>query len=310
MCLACAAGALASAPGAVEPFPEGAVSLDLDPGPVLDGGVCWTGTAGLRLDVGATAIALDPFVSRPGIFATLFQRPRPDEARVATRFAGLDAVFVGHTHHDHAMDLAAVARASPGAKLHGSRTTVELGRRLGVDEGRLVTVADGERYEAGPFAVEAIASAHGLVPVIRYVDRKDLARRGLPWTPFRYPMGPVLAWRIEVGGRAFHVQGSAGIDDDALARQRPVDVLFACLAARRGTKDYLLRLGERLRPRVLVPIHHDDFFRPIERPPRLLPGLDWETFLDEADAVRERFGTRLVLLPFDRRIPFRTEPGS
>ena len=55
---------------------------------------------------------------RPGLFATLFRGPAPDRAAVARSFSGLDAVFVGHTHFDHAMDLAEVAAVSPKAVLH------------------------------------------------------------------------------------------------------------------------------------------------------------------------------------------------
>ncbi|MFV1960015.1 MAG: hypothetical protein ACC662_11460, partial [Planctomycetota bacterium] len=133
----------------------------------------------------------------------------------------------------------------------------------------------------------------GRVPVIRFVDRIEMPARGLPATPFRYPRGPVFAFRLEAGGRAFHVQGSAGIDDEALAPQAGVDALFACLATRHGTPDYLARLGRALRPQVLVPFHHDDFFRPLAAPPRPVKGLRWKAFLEDAEALRAHGGTRL-----------------
>lgn len=303
MCLLCAAGGFATATAGGDPFPE-ALEAPLLEGEGLGGHLRWTGVAGLRLDRDGTAIAFDPFVSRPGLFATLFRAPRPDVEAARERFAGVDAVFVGHTHYDHAMDLGAVAQVAPLAILHGSRTTVELCRRLGIDEARLVTVEDGARYDAGPFVVEAIEARHGVVPVVRHVDRKEMPRKGLPWTPFRYPMGDVFAWRVETGGRALHVQGSAGLDDTALQRQRPADLLLACLAARQGTPDYLSRLGEVLEPRALAPLHHDDFFRPLDRTPRPVAGLDWPGFLDDAATLERAWGTRLVRLPFDRPVPF------
>jgi L-ascorbate metabolism protein UlaG (beta-lactamase superfamily) len=104
----------------------------------------------------------------------------------------------------------------------------------------------------------------------------------------------VFAFRVEVRGRSFHVQGSAGIDDEALARQRPADVLIACLAARRGTPRYLERLADRLAPRVLVPCHHDDFFRPLTEAPRPIATLRWKAFLDEAAALGRAHGTALA----------------
>ena len=304
MCLPCAFGA--GRLGRARPqdvFPTTAEPLGLEGSPV-GGTFVWTGVAGFVFEVGGTRIAFDPFVTRPGLFATVLQRARPDEAAVARHFGGLDAVFVGHTHYDHAMDLPAVARASPRATIHGSRTTVETCRRLGVPDDRLALARDGVRVTVGPFTVEPVASEHGVVPLVRFVDRLDLPREGVPRTPFRWPRGDVFAWRVEVGGRSFHLQGSAGLAEIPLARQGRADVLIACLAARAGTPRYLARLGDRLRPRVLIPCHHDDFFRPLDAPPRAVPTLDWPGFLGEAHALHTARGTRLLRPPRLVPIPF------
>jgi L-ascorbate metabolism protein UlaG (beta-lactamase superfamily) len=294
VCLICAWGPIEPAaatargpfPAEPEPFPlQGADALGLT--------AMWTGVAGLVLERDGVRIAFDPFVSRPGLAATLFRAPRSDGELVARTFPALDAVFVGHAHHDHAQDLPAVAAASPRARLVGGPTALELCRRQGVPDARLLEAEDGTRVEVGPFVVEAIGSVHGHVPWVGLVDRLTLGERGLPRTPFRFPRGEVFAWRVEVGGRAIHVQGSAGLLDVPLLRQRPADVLVACLAARKGTPRYLERLGEVLRPRVLVPAHHDDFFRPLAEAPRPIATLRWSAFLDEAHALERTHGTRL-----------------
>ena len=89
------------------------------------------------------------------------------------------------------------------------------------------------------------------------------------------------------------MQGSAGLLDGPLGRQEPVDVLVACLAARAGTPGYLERLGARLRPRVLVPCHHDDFFRPLGAAPAPIRTLRWSSFRVEARTLEAAYGTRL-----------------
>jgi L-ascorbate metabolism protein UlaG (beta-lactamase superfamily) len=304
VCVLCALGAAAPARGPAPrgPFPGEEGPLPWPDGRLAGGRLTWTGVAGLRLDLDGHAIAFDPFASRPGIGALLFRAPRPDQAAVAERFSGLDAVFVGHTHYDHAMDLAAVACASPRARIHGGSVTRELCRRLGLPERRLVPVQDATRATVGPFTVEAIESRHGVVPLVRFFDRLDLPRHGLPRTPFRYPRGEVFAWRVTAGRRTFHVQGSAGIAEGPLERQGPADALVACLAARKGTPGYLARLGERLRPGVLVPCHHDDFFRPLSEAPRPVRTLDWPALLADAARLRERHGTRLWRPPRDRPV--------
>ncbi len=307
MCLACAALPAArapadGAPAGPPPFPGEGGPFPWPSAPPIGGTLRWTGVAGIVLAVGTHRVAFDPFVSRPGLVATLFRRPRARNDLVRERFSDLDAVFVGHTHYDHAMDLGAVLEASPRATVHGSATTGELLFRLGAPATSFVLARDASRFEVGPFTVEAVASRHGRVPYVGRIDRIEMPRRGLPWTPFRYPRGAVLAWRVEVGGRAVFVQGSAGLDDGALARQKPADVLLACLAARKGTPGYLERLAEALRPRVLAPLHHDDFFRPLSDPPRAVPGLDWPSFLADAHGLAERHGTRLWVPPRDRDV--------
>jgi L-ascorbate metabolism protein UlaG (beta-lactamase superfamily) len=302
VCLACAAlGALPAAPR-VDPLPTEPSAFAWADGRTGPGRLRWTGVAGFRFDLEQTAIAFDPFVTRPSLPGVLFRRPQPDIDLVRSRFADLAAVFVGHTHYDHAMDVPAVTVASPNVVVHGGRATIELCRRHGLPEDRLIRVHNGERYTVGPFTVEAVASDHGKVPVVRFFDRLELRSHGLPRTPFRYPRGEVFAWRIEAAERSFHLQGSAGIDEMALLRQRPVDALIACLAARRGTRRYLERLGERLRPEVLVPCHHDDFFRPLTDPARPLPGLDWRAFLRDAGVLEAAHGTRLWCPPRDQDV--------
>src|SRR5438105_1073191 len=211
MCLLCALAAIAPA-GAASPsedvFPAEPAPFPWPDGKEIGGRLTWTGVAGFVIEAAGTRIAFDPFVSRPGLFATLFREPAPDRGEIARAFAGLDAAFAGHTHYDHAMDLAEVAAVSPKATLYGSRTTVEACRRLGVPPSRLVVAEDGSAFTVGPFRVEAVRAAHGLVPVARWFDRMDLPATGMPRTPFRWPRGEVFSWRVEVGGRSLHVQGS------------------------------------------------------------------------------------------------------
>ena len=267
-----------------------------DPWPLAPVGVTmtWTGVAGFLFEAEGVRIAIDPFVSRPGLFATLFRRARSDGLAVERRIPPLAAVFVGHTHFDHALDLESIAARFPACRIHGSRTTGELCRRRGVATARLSEVHDADSVTVGPFRVTAIRAEHGLVPLVRFVDRLDLPSEGVPRTPFRWPRGEVFAYRVDVKGRSFYVQGSAGLDDAALARQPPCDVLIACLAARKGTPRYLDRLAERLRPAVLVPCHHDDFFRPLEEAPRPIATLNWKAFLVEAAALAKAHATVLV----------------
>ncbi len=229
----------------------------------------------------------------------VFRRPRVRADLVAARFRDLDAVFIGHAHYDHAMDLPAVAAASPRARIHGDPVLVELGRRLGIPAARLRVVEPGERVTIGDTTVTAVAAAHGRLPLGRLLNTLTLRGHGAPRTPLRYPQGGVLAYRVEAGGRSFYIQGSAGLNPAGLEGQAPVDALIACLALRHDTPNYLRLLGARLRPRVLIPCHHDDLFRPLDAAPRGVFRLAWNDFLADARALEAEHGTRLWCPPRD-----------
>lgn len=270
----------------------------------LGGSITWTGCAGFVLEHDGTRLCFDPYASNPGPLHLLLQPARPDVDLVNDTFGAVDGIFVGHTHFDHAMDVAPLARANPGAVVHGSRTTVEICRRQGLADDQLQVVEDGFSTTIGPFTVTAVASRHGIVPVASRIDVIELQGSGLPRTTFRWPRGDVFAYRVEFAGHSIHVQTSAGIEDAALQRQQPADVLIACLAARHGTPRYFERLGEQLRPKVLIPCHHDNFTKPLSAPPRPVPQLDWPGFLSDLDRLHTEHATRLVQLPRGVPVPF------
>lgn len=253
----------------------------------------WTGAASFRLDVVGTRLALDPFVTRPRLLEALLRPARSDVALVDRWFRDVDAVFVGHAHYDHLMDVPSVARPGTHAVVHGSRTAVELCRRAGVPDDRLEVVADGQPVQVGPVRVTPVTTQHGMRPLVRRLTPPAEPACGLPRTAARWPCGDVFAYRVEVDDLSLHVQGSAGIDQPALARQAPADVLVVCLAGRQGTRRFLDRLASALRPRVLVPCHHDLLTRPLDAPPRPLPLLGWSRFLDDVRRLHARHGTTL-----------------
>jgi L-ascorbate metabolism protein UlaG (beta-lactamase superfamily) len=90
--------------------------------------------------------------------------------------------------------------------------------------------------------------------------------------------------RIEVAGTSLYHQGSANLVDDALGRE-PVDVFLAGVAGRSFTPRYWDRILPRLDPRVVVPTHYDDFFRPLDRGMRLSLGIKLAEVPDEIAAV-------------------------
>ena len=230
--------------------------------------VQWLGTAGFRLTYDGTTILIDPYVSRAPLGAVARQR-RPlyaDAGLVADLLPAADAVLLGHTHFDHAVDAAAVA-ATHGSTVYGSSSAQHLLALHGRPD-LAVAVVPHRPYEIGPFTVRFTPSRHskllfGLaVPSDGELTCDSLDHLGAG----AYRCGQVWGIAIEVGGATLYHQGSADLVDDEIA-DRDVDVFLCGIAGRIYTDRFVERVLGRLSPKVVVAHHHDDFFRPLPADP-------------------------------------------
>lgn len=245
----------------------------------------WLGTSGFALRYQGTAILIDPYLTRVPLGDVLWRRRvGPDPEVLARRRLAADAVLVGHAHFDHVMDVPAIARDS-GATVYGSRSTARLMALHDLAD-RAVIAEPGRTYEVGPFAIEFVPSVHSrLVLGLAVPYDGDISCEHLDeLTPARYRCGEVYGIRVEVAGVSLYHQGSADVLEEALGR-RPVDVFLAGIAGRGFTRRYLDRILPLLSPRVVVPHHFDDFFRPLEAPMEMSFNVNLAGFVDEVAAV-------------------------
>lgn len=239
-----------------------AVGLALPAGLELE----WLGVSGYRMSYEGVSLFVDPYVSRVGLRSLLLRRPAmPDPAlldRWATAAGDVAGVLVGHTHFDHAVDAPEIARRFH-APAYGSASLGVLMRLHGLG-GLAVEVEPYRRYELGPFVVAFTPSVHSKLILGRRVpfDGELTCDHLHGLTPGAYRCGQVWGIRIEVAGISFYHQGSADLVDEALHQQR-VDVFLAGVAGRSVTPRYWERVLPRLDPRVVVPTHYDDFFKPL-----------------------------------------------
>ncbi len=251
--------------------------------PLLPAGLAieWLGTAGFRLSLEGTTVLIDPYLTRLPLRSLLGRRAAlPDEAVVAARAPGADAVLIGHAHFDHVLDAPLIARRS-GARVYGSRSTARLMALHGLSE-RMVEVEPYRVYPIGPFEVTFVPSAHArLVLGVAVPMDGDITCEHLDAMSARdYGCGQVYGIHIRAGGFTLYHQGSAEMVDEAV-RHRGVDLLLAAIAGRGFSRRYLERAIRRLEPRVVVPHHHDDFFRPLDRPMELSFNVDLCGAVDE-----------------------------
>lgn len=245
--------------------------------------VTFLGVSTLLFRDAEAAVLIDGFFSRPDLASTVIGQIVPDGKRIDAGLAlaavdKLDAVVVVHSHYDHAMDSAEVARRT-GAVVVGSESTANISRGLGLAEDRIRIVADTQTMQFGDLTVTLIPSRH-------FPHGKAMGDIEAPLIPparaLDYLEGGSFAVRIERGERAVLVQASAGYIEGALAGQT-ADVVYLGVGLL-GPKDdayrdaYWRETVTAVSARRVIPIHWDDFTRGLDRPLVALPFL-----LDDLD---------------------------
>ncbi len=258
--------------------------LDLPPGLEIE----WLGVAGYRLTFEGQTLLIDPYVSRVPWRSLVRREPALPDRAMLDRFlrppGTVVGVLVGHTHFDHAVDAPAAARRFD-CKAFGSRSLAHLMALHGLGE-RAVEVDPGSTRALGPFRVTFVPSRHAKILLgLRVPFDGELSCASLDaLTPSAYRLGQVWAFLIEVAGVTLYHQGSADLIDDAVP-EGGVDVFLAGVAGREFTRDYWKRILPRLEPRVIVPCHHDDFFRPLTAPMGLLANVNLSRLPEEIEGV-------------------------
>jgi L-ascorbate metabolism protein UlaG (beta-lactamase superfamily) len=228
----------------------------------------WLGVSGYRLSCEGKTIFIDPYLSRVPFRSLLTRRPTLPDPAALDRFVHAPGevvgVLVGHTHFDHAVDAPAIS-ARFGCDAYGSDSLVTLMGLHGLAE-RAVEVEPYRTYELGPFEVSFTPSLHSklLLGLAVPYDGALTCEHLDALSPSAYRCGRVWGISIAVAGVRLYHQGSANLIDDAI-RERGVDVFLAGVAGRGFTDNYWERILPRLEPRVVVPTHYDNFFRPLGR---------------------------------------------
>ena len=178
---------------------------------------------------------------------------------------------MGHSHYDHAMDAPEIARQT-GAVLVGSESTLNIGRGYRLTENEMVLVRPREALSFGDFRVTFFPSMHNRTYLARGEIRKPLTP---PAHISTYRDGKCYTILVEHPEGSILVQDSAGYVPGALQEVRADTVLLAAAGLGRAPDSYREEFFHETAIAVgakrVVPIHFDDFTRPLSDPPQLFP---------------------------------------
>ena len=232
------------------------------------------GTTTMLVDDGDTQILMDAFITSTGLTQAFLRRPVSTDTALVDR--ALDrvgaervaAIFVTHSHHDHAFDLAHIALRT-GAHVYGSASALNVARGGGVPESQLHTVDLDSPVTVGAFTITSIRSKHSPHPI------------GGAGTPITQPLTqPVDVFAYEEGGTYDYllhhrssrilVKSSANWEPNALDGVTADALILAVAGLGKATQDFadefFRHTIDSVDPAVIVPSHWNDFFAPAISP--------------------------------------------
>ena len=229
--------------------------------------VTWFGVSTLLIDDGTTQILIDGFFSRPSLIDLALERPiEPDIKAIRDtlrRFSidRLKAVIPVHSHFDHAMDSAEVAKQT-GAVLMGSKSTAFIAAASELDPQQIKIVEESIAYDLGKFKVQFIESKHAPLATNGPISGPVTAPLILPAPYTAWKLGKAYSLIFDHPRGQFLVQGSAGFIPGALGNLE-VDVVFLGTGGLSSLpKDYqnqyLDEFVHQRRPQTVFTIHHDN----------------------------------------------------
>ncbi|TGL63657.1 MBL fold metallo-hydrolase [Leptospira sarikeiensis] len=239
------------------------------------------GTSSILLDDGETQILTDGFFSRPSLFKTAFGKVSSNEEEIKyvmllSGIKKLKGIFVCHSHYDHSMDAPYIAKET-GAKLYGSESTMQIGRGGGLAEDRMELFNPGKKIQIGKFKITVLNSKH--TPPFKILGKTNAADPNRPHLTEALPQpanaedyieGGTFDFLVEHGKNSILIKGSTNYIEDAW-KDLKADVVFLGIAMLGKldedfqTKYYEETIG-KTSPKIVIPVHWDNFFRPLSEP--------------------------------------------
>ena len=130
---------------------------------VEDVHLTWLGVTSFIVQYDDKVILLDAFFSRPklGLDEGSSEAGIADfwKAMTIAGVTHLDAILIGHSHYDHAIDVGTVSLET-GAQIYGSQTTCFIAQAQGVTADKCTVVDQGESFTVGAMTANVARTIH------------------------------------------------------------------------------------------------------------------------------------------------------
>ena len=262
----------------------------------------YLGVSGYEVSDGTTTILLDPTATRPRpteLLLPLASDPLLEEPLCPRA----DFILVNHPHHDHSLDVAAIAKRT-GAEVYGSTSTCNLARSRGVDAAKTHPVEPGDELTLGSFTVTVGEAKH--VPIL-----------GMD-PPFAGEVSPEAGalWFWQFGldeTLSFHLRSENGTSvwfhptikfEEGDLGGLTADVLIYGINGEPLKSVRTRAIVQESQAQLVLPTHYDNFMQPLNAGLALFPGVDPATFRRHLKSYNREFDAdvRWAVLDYGQRV--------
>jgi L-ascorbate metabolism protein UlaG (beta-lactamase superfamily) len=232
----------------------------------------WLGTAGFEFKTGDQTLLIDPYLSRN-------QKSSPKQEITPFNIKKASQIFISHGHFDHILDVPQIA-GQTNASIYCSKATAEFLRNYPIDKQQIKPVLTEKKiFKFQNYSAQAFFSEH-----VKF-DRKLVLSTFLKinvqlfkYLPLfqRFPCGQVLSWRFYINDKIIQFFGSAGSSLEELKKigDKPIDILLLPMQGHSQICRIGLNYIKYLKPKIVIPHHHDNFFPPISKAVDIRPFVD------------------------------------
>ncbi|SDU57232.1 MBL fold metallo-hydrolase [Desulfobacula phenolica] len=232
----------------------------------------WLGTAGFEVKTGNQVFLIDPYLSRN-------QNAFPRQDIMPCDIQTASQIFISHSHFDHILDIPQIARQT-NADIYCSKVAANMLIRHQVDKHRInPVIADKKKFDFKRYSARAFFSDH--IQFDKKLVFSTLLRTHVQLFKYlplfwRFPCGRVLSWRFMIEDKIIQFFGSARSSLKTLKKigNTPIDILMFPLQGHSNICKIGLNHVRYLKPKLVIPHHHDNFFPPISKTIDISPFVD------------------------------------
>ncbi len=229
--------------------------------------ITWFGTTSFYISDGTDAIYFDPFITRPSLWKIITFQAIQSDPEIVKKWISQEkrkkirAIFISHSHYDHILDIGELQKLTR-AKVYASETAKNIAHGSGVELSNISFIQEYLTINVGNFEITVLPGEHPAhLWGMTFASGTIKNPIQYPTSVMGYEMGKVYTYLVKHknGSIFFSASGVPSIDHKKLNTK--VDIVIQGIAKSTGYKNLIEKQVLPFEPKIIIPAHHDSFFR-------------------------------------------------